>query len=132
MFIPDPIADLCTRIRNTTMRHYPTVSIPHSKIKERIVEVLQKEGFIEKWSLKEEKPQSRIVVYLKYNESGGSVIRTINRISKSGCRVHLKVSEIKPILGGQGIAIVTTSKGVLSDRECREQNTGGEVLCHVW
>ncbi len=132
MFIPDPIADLCTRIRNAKMRSYPKVTIPHSKVKEHIVEVLQKEGFIENWKVEEAHPQSQIIVSLKYSDSGTSVIRTITRISKPGCRVHLGISDIKPVLGGQGIAIVTTSKGVLSDRECREQNTGGEVLCHVW
>lgn len=132
MFIPDPIADLCTRIRNAKMRNYPTVSIPHSKIKERIVEVLCKEGFIEKWEHKEEKPQAWIIVSLKYNANNDSVIRNIERVSKPGCRVHSKVSEIKPVLRGQGIAVVTTSKGVLSDKECREQNTGGEILCRIW
>ncbi|MBF0279602.1 MAG: 30S ribosomal protein S8 [SAR324 cluster bacterium] len=132
MFIPDPIADLCTRIRNAKMRNYPQVSIPHSKIKERIVEVLEKEGFIESWKIEKIEPQDKIVVSLKYSEAGTSVIRMIKRISKPGCRVHVGISDIKPVLGGQGIAVVTTSKGVLSDRECREQNTGGEVLCHVW
>ncbi len=132
MFIPDPIADLCTRIRNAKMRQYSSVRIPHSKIKEHIVEVLQKEGFIKKWEIKEEQTQLQIVIYLKYTDMGESIIRTIQRISKPGCRVHLKVSDIKPVLGGQGIAIITTSRGVLSDRECREQNTGGEILCHVW
>ena len=132
MFIPDPIADLCTRIRNAKMRQYPSVHIPHSKIKQQIVEVLEKEGFIVKWEIKEERTQAQIVVYLKYTEMGESIIRTIQRISKPGRRVHLKVPDFKPVLGGQGIAIVTTSRGVLSDRECREQNTGGEILCHVW
>ena len=132
MFIPDPIADLCTRIRNAKMRQYSSVRIPHSIIKQHIVEVLQKEGFIEKWEIKEEQTQLQIVVYLKYTDMGESIIRTIQRISKPGRRVHLKVSDIKPVLGGQGIAIITTSRGVLSDRECREQNTGGEILCHVW
>ncbi len=132
MFISDPIADLCTRIRNAKMRQYPSVRIPHSKIKRQIVEVLKKEGFIEKWEIKEDQAQSQIVVHLKYTERGESTIRTIQRISKPGCRVHLKVADIKPVLGGQGIAIITTSKGVLSDKECREKNTGGEILCHVW
>ena len=132
MFIPDPIADLCTRIRNAKMRRYPKVKIPHSKIKERILDVLHKEGFIEKWERKEEKPQPWLVVSLKYDASGESAIRAIQRVSKPGKRVHSKVSEIKPILRGQGIAVVTTSKGVLSDKECRAQNTGGEILCQVW
>ena len=132
MFISDPIADLCTRIRNATMRQYPSVRIPHSIIKRQIVEVLKKEGFIEKWEIKEEQAQSQIVVHLKYTESGECTIRTIRRISKPGRRVHLKVADIKPVLGGQGIAILTTSRGVLSDKECREKNTGGEILCHVW
>ena len=132
MFISDPIADLCTRIRNAKMRQYSSVRIPHSKIKLQIVEVLKKEGFIEKWEFKEEQAQSQIVVHLKYTETGESTIRTIRRISKPGRRVHLKVADIKPVLGGQGIAIITTSRGVLSDKECREKNTGGEILCHVW
>lgn len=132
MFIPDPIADLCTRIRNAKMRSYPTVKIPHSKIKARILDVLRKEGFIEKWEHQEEKPQSWLMVSLKYDDQGESAIRTIERVSKPGKRVHSKVSEIKPVLRGQGIAVVTTSKGVLSDRECREQNMGGEILCQVW
>ena len=132
MFISDPIADLCTRIRNAKMRQYSSVRIPHSKIKLQIVEVLKKEGFIEKWEIKEEQAQSQIVVHLKYTETGKSTIRTIRRISKPGRRIHLKVADIKPVLGGQGIAIITTSRGVLSDKECREKNTGGEILCHVW
>ncbi|MBF0287199.1 MAG: 30S ribosomal protein S8 [SAR324 cluster bacterium] len=132
MSMSDPISDLCTRIRNAKMRNYPTVIIPHSKIKEHILEVLQAEGFIVKWEFKEMTPQSQLIVSLKYDQWGESVIRTIKRISKPGCRVHKKVSDIKPILGGQGIAVVTTSAGVMSDRQCREKNTGGEVLCHVW
>lgn len=132
MFISDPIADLCTRIRNAKMRNHTTVMVPHSKIKQHIVEVLHEEGFIEGWELKEQSPQSQMLISLRYSESGESVIRTIKRISKPGRRVHAKANDIKPVLGGQGIAIVTTSKGVLSDRECRKQNTGGEVLCHVW
>lgn len=132
MFISDPISDLCTRIRNAKMRNHPKVTIPYSKIKQHIVEVLHDEGFIDNWEVQDQKPQSSIIVSLKYSQAGESVIRTIKRISKPGCRVHAKATEIKPVLGGQGIAIVTTSKGILSDSECRKQNTGGEVLCHVW
>ncbi len=131
MSMSDPVADLCTRIRNSVMRKHATTIVPYSVIKKNIVAVLQQEGFIEGWKIKNAKPSALIVISLKYYEEE-SVIRTIKRISKPGRRIHSKVNDMKPILGGQGIAVVTTSKGVLSDKDCHRLNVGGEVLCHIW
>lgn len=128
----DPIADLCTRIRNAALRKHQTVRVPASRIKREILRVLKDEGFIENWVQLPEKPQNVFEIVLKYDRHGDSVIRAIKRISKPGRRVHRKVTEIRPVLNGQGIAIYTTSQGVLSDRDCRRNNIGGEVLCHVW
>lgn len=132
MSLTDPIADLLTRIRNATMRKHATTVVPYSRIKQNVVEVLEKEGFIEKWELQEKTVFNEIVISLRYDKTGDSVIRKIERASRPGLRVHASVDEIQPVLNGQGIAIVTTSKGVLSDRDCRRQHVGGEVLCRVW
>jgi small subunit ribosomal protein S8 len=132
MSLTDPIADLLTRIRNATMRKHSTVSVPYSRIKQRIVEVLEAEGFIEKWNLQEGKSFNTIELHLKYDKAGDSVIRRIERVSRPGLRIHSSSNKIEPVLNGQGIAIITTSKGVFSDRECRRQHVGGEVLCRVW
>ncbi|MGK5090726.1 30S ribosomal protein S8 [Deltaproteobacteria bacterium TL4] len=132
MSMSDPIADLCTRIRNAYMRQGSTVIIPHSKLKEGIVEVLQNEGFIEGWELIQDGNFPSLTVRLKYDHTGDSVIRSIKRVSRPGLRVYKSSRDIKPVLNGQGIGIVTTSSGVLSDKQCRRQKVGGELLCQVW
>lgn len=128
----DPIADFCTRIRNATLRQHENVVIPFSNIKKNLAQVLYEEGFIHSFEIKAGKKFSEISIQLKYDSSGDSVIRKIQRISKPGLRIYKKIDELKPILNGQGISIVTTSQGVISDHKCRRLQTGGEVLCQVW
>jgi small subunit ribosomal protein S8 len=133
MSMTDPIADFLTHIRNAIMRKHPSVDSPSSKQKVEIAKVLKKEGFIEDWApAKTESGLPRIVVTLKYDDQGESVIRGLKRISTPGLRRHAGVGKLKPVLNGQGVAIVSTSKGVMTDFECRDQKVGGEVICHVW
>jgi len=127
----DPIADLLTRIRNACMRGHTKLRIPSSKMKQGVLDVFLKEGFIRHWELCEEGKFPELQVSLKYHE-GSSVIRHIQRVSKPGLRTYSGVQDLKPVLSGQGILVVTTSKGILSDRECRKQGVGGEVLCRLW
>jgi small subunit ribosomal protein S8 len=133
MSMTDPIADFLTHIRNAIMRKHASVESPSSKLKEEIAKVLKKEGFIEDWSQsKTPRGMLRIVVTLKYDAQGASVIRGLKRVSTPGLRRHAGFDKLKPVLSGQGMAILTTSKGVLTDFECRDQKVGGEVICHVW
>ncbi|MCH8885052.1 MAG: 30S ribosomal protein S8 [SAR324 cluster bacterium] len=133
MSMTDPIADFLTHIRNALMRKHASVESPSSKIKTEIARVLKEEGFIVDWNMTEdEKGMPRIAVELKYDKNGESVIRGIKRISKPGQRRHAGCQDLRPIYNGQGIAVVTTSKGLMTDFSCREQKIGGEVICHVW
>ena len=131
MTMTDPIADLLTRIRNAVAIDRTRVGIPHSKVKESVCRVLMEEGFIEDVRIIEE-PKKTLHVFLKYGPDGEKVINKIKRVSKPGCRIYKHASDIRKVLGGMGITIVSTSKGVMSDRCCREQNLGGEVICSVW
>lgn len=128
----DPIADMLTRIRNGNRIYRKKTDIPHSKIKENIAKKLKQAGFIKDWQVTESHPQSVLTIYLKYGPDGEKVIREIYRVSKPGCRVYNNVRELKSVINGLGIYIVSTSKGLLTDCECREQKVGGEVLCSVW
>lgn len=133
MSMTDPIADMLTRIRNAVRVQKRTVDIPSSKMKAAVLDVLKREGFVEEFKVVEG-PTSAvglIKVYLKYSRLGDSVIQEIKRVSKPGRRVYRAVSEIEPVLRGIGIAVVSTSRGILSDRECRKARVGGEVLCTV-
>jgi small subunit ribosomal protein S8 len=129
----DPIADMLTRIRNAVRveRHY--VDIPTSRVKRGIADVLKREGFIWDWKEIEEEgqPVASLRIELKYGPNGERVIQSIKRISKPGRRLYTRSRELKPVLGGLGISIISTSKGVISDREARRDNVGGEVLCEV-
>ena len=127
----DPIADMLTRIRNSVRVERPYVDIPTSRVKRGIADVLKREGFIWDWKEIEESPVSLLRIELKYGPNGERVIQTIKRISKPGRRLYTRSGDLKPILGGLGISIVSTSKGVKSDREARRENVGGEVLCEV-
>jgi small subunit ribosomal protein S8 len=127
----DPIADLFTRIRNGLMVRHPRVDVPGSKMKARIVEILKEEGFIKNFRIYEDNLQGIIRVYLKYR-GDQSVIRGIKRISKPGRRNYVKRDEIPTVLNGLGMAILSTSSGVMTDQACREKGIGGEVLGHVW
>ncbi len=128
----DPIADMLTRIRNAIRVERPHVDVPLSKVKRGVAEVLKREGYIWDWEIVEAKPASHLRVYLKYGPNGERVIRRIRRISKPGRRVYAKAANLRPVLGGLGISIISTSRGVVSDREARQRRLGGEVLCEVW
>ncbi len=133
MSMTDPVADFLTHIRNAVMRKHATVESPASNLKIEIAKVLKREGFVEDWmTFKSEAGHPRILVNLKYDQAGESVLRGLKRISKPGLRRQAGYRDLAPVLNGQGIAIVSTSSGVLADYECREKKVGGEVLCHIW
>ncbi|SFL91178.1 30S ribosomal protein S8 [Halanaerobium salsuginis] len=132
MNLTDPIADMLTRIRNANSVGKGRVDIPASQVKASIGELLKAEGFISDMKLVERKPQNMIRVYLKYGENDEKVISGIKRISKPGLRVYVGKDEVPKVLGGLGIAVISTSQGVMSDREARKKGIGGEVLCYVW
>ena len=127
----DPIADLFTRVRNGLMVHRGAVEMPNSKMKTRIAEVLKEEGFIKNFRVHEDGRQGILKLYLKYH-NGDAAIRGIKRISKPGRRTYVSSRNIPKVLSGLGIAIITTSSGVMTDQLCREKGIGGEVLGHVW
>lgn len=129
--VSDPIGDMLTRIRNASRARHDKAVIPASKLKGAIVKVLKEEGYIENFVLHEDDKQGEITVFLKY-ENGQSVIREIKRISKPGIRRYVAKDAIPRVLGGLGISILSTSKGVLVDREARKANVGGELLCTVY
>lgn len=131
MNLTDPIADMLTRIRNANSARHEVVAIPFSKIKESIANILKNEGYIAGYEIKEEGNIKDIVVTLKYVD-GEAVIKGLRRISKPGRRVYSSVENLPKVLGGLGIAIVSTPKGVIIDKECRKHSVGGEVLCYVW
>jgi len=128
----DPIADMLTRIRNAVRVERPHVDMPLSKVKRGLADVLKREGYIWDFEEVDEKPAKVLRVHLKYGPNGERVIRRIRRVSKPGCRVYSGYGEMKPVLGGLGISVVSTSRGVISDREARQRKLGGEVLCEVW
>ncbi len=128
----DPIADMLTRIRNAVRVERPNLDLPMSKVKRGLAEVLKREGYIWDWEEIEDKPANQIRIHLKYGPNGERVIRHVRRISKPGRRVYSGAAKLKPILGGLGISILSTSRGVISDREARQRNLGGEVLCELW
>ena len=130
MSMSDPVADLLTRIRNANMRKKESLVLLSSRIKLNIVKVLKEEGFISNWELDEKAEFPQLTIWLKYVDNF-PVIREITRASKPGLRLYKKGKDCKPILNGQGISILSTSKGIMSDRKCREENIGGEVLCTV-
>jgi small subunit ribosomal protein S8 len=128
----DPIADMLTRIRNAVRIERPHVDLPLSKVKRGLAEVLKREGYIWDWEEVEAHPTNLLRVHLKYGPNGERVIRKIRRVSKPGRRVYSGATALKPVLGGLGISVVSTSRGVISDREARQRKLGGEVLCEIW
>ena len=128
----DPIADLLTRIRNASRAEHEKVDIPSSKLKIRIVELLKDEGFIKNFRVLEDRKQNMLRVYLKYGQGNEKIISGLVRISTPGRRVYVTHDDIPSILGGMGVALVSTSRGVMADREARKQKVGGEVLAYVW
>ncbi len=132
MVMTDPIADMLTRIRNANQMKHLTVLVPASKIKLEILNVIKQEGYIEDVEFVEDGKQGEIKVTLKYTEKKERVIKGITRISKPGLRVYAKSTEMPKVLNGLGVAVVSTSNGVMTDREARQQHLGGEVIAYIW
>ncbi len=128
----DPIADMLTRIRNAVRVERPHVTMPLSKVKRGLADVLKREGYIWGYEEVEAKPVAELRIELKYGPNGERVIRHLKRVSKPGRRVYRRADGLRPILNGLGISILSTSRGVISDREARQRNLGGEVLCELW
>ena len=131
MVMTDPIADMLTRIRNANQERHETVKVPGSKMKIKIAEILKAEGFIKDFTIEEDGVKKTIVITFKYN-GNERVITGLKRISKPGLRIYAKVDEVPKVLNGLGIAILSTSKGVMTDKEARAQKVGGEVIAYVW
>lgn len=132
MVMTDPIADMLTRIRNANSAKHATVTIPSSNIKKAIAEILLEEGYIKDFKCIEDDKQGMIEVTLKYGEDDSRVIAGIKRISKPGLRIYASKEEVPKVLNGLGIAILSTSKGIMTDKKARQNNVGGEVICYVW
>ena len=130
--ITDPIADLLTRIRNGLGARHGEVRVPHSRVKARIAEILMSEGYLEEVEVIAAPIQSEIRIRLKYTNNREPVIKGIKRVSKPGLRVYASRQDLPRVQGGLGIAVVSTSKGLMTDREARRQKVGGEVMCEVW
>jgi small subunit ribosomal protein S8 len=128
----DPVADLLTRIRNASRAEHEKVDIPASKLKIRVTEILKEEGFIKSFRVLDDNIAGTLRVYLKYGPGNEKIISGIVRVSKPGRRVYVTRDRIPSVLGGMGVAILSTSRGVLTDREVRKQGLGGEVLAYVW
>jgi small subunit ribosomal protein S8 len=131
MSLSDPIADMLTRIRNGGRVGMPEVMIRCSKVCTGVADVLKQEGYINDYDVIDDSKQGLLRVNMKYSREGDNVITSIKRVSKPGCRVYSTVEDMPQVLGGLGITIVSTSKGVMSDRKCREENVGGELICTV-
>lgn len=132
MTMTDPIADMLTRIRNAIMASYDEVGVPSSKMKVNIAKILKYEGYIRNYKIIKGKPQDRLVIYLKYGEDKNPVINGLRRVSKPSSRIYARCKRIPRALNGLGINIVSTSKGVMTDREARKMGVGGEIICSVW
>ena len=132
MTLNDPIADMLTRIRNANTAGHELVDVPRSKIKEELAKILKEEGFIRDYEFIKDNKQGVLRIYLKYGPEKERVITGIERVSRPGLRVYVGKDEIPRVLGGLGIAILSTSKGVMTDKKARREGIGGEVLCRVW
>jgi small subunit ribosomal protein S8 len=132
MSMSDPIADMLTRIRNACKAKFSSVDIPGSKLKTEIAKVLKQEGYIKNYKFIKNNKQGVLRIYLKYGTSQEPVIQEIERLSKPSRRVYVGAKEIQPVYSGTGIAILSTSKGVISDKTARQNNIGGELLCKIW
>ena len=130
--VTDPIADMLTRIRNANQMRYKEVEVPASKIKVEIARILKEEGFITDYKIKQNNVQDILVLFLKYGENRERVITGLKRISKPGLRVYVKAEDVPRVLNGLGIAIISTSEGLMKDKDAREKSLGGEVLAYIW
>ncbi len=132
MSMNDPVADLLTRIRNAHMAKHDRLDAPASKLKVEVCRILEKEGYIRGYKVFEDKPNDRLRVWLRYTDFGAPGIQYLQRVSVPGRRVYRKADQVKPVLNGLGVGVISTSKGVLTDAEARDQRVGGEILCEVW
>ena len=132
MSMSDPIADMLTRVRNALMASYDTVDIPKSKLKINIAKILKSEGFIKNYKIMTDRQHGIIRIFLKYDENGDSIIGGLKRVSKPSCRFYSKSDSIPQVLNGFGVNILSTSKGVMTDKQARKMHVGGEILCSVW
>ena len=132
MSMSDPIADMLTRIRNAIMASYEAVDIPNSKLKVNLAKILKSEGFIKNYKIVADRRQGILRVFLKYDESGESVIDGLKRVSKPSRRVYTRSDRIPKVLNGYGVNILSTSKGLMTDKQARKVGVGGEILCSVW
>ncbi|MBW2435230.1 MAG: 30S ribosomal protein S8 [Deltaproteobacteria bacterium] len=132
MAVSDPIADMLTRIRNGVKARFNSVDVPGSKLKTEIAKILKDEGFIKNYKFLKDGKQGILRIYLKYGTAQSNVIYGLRRISKPSCRVYVKSNDIKRVYNGMGISILSTSKGIMTDKKARQENVGGEILCNVW
>ncbi|WP_125106982.1 MULTISPECIES: 30S ribosomal protein S8 [Gulosibacter] len=132
MTMTDPVADMLTRLRNASNAHHDAVSMPGSKLKKNIAEILKREGYITDWSVEDARVGETLSVSLKFGQDRRPALSGIKRVSKPGLRVYAKSTELPTVLGGLGIAILSTSSGMLTDREAEQKGVGGEVLAYVW
>lgn len=128
----DPVSDLLTRIRNAHLAKHDRVDVPTSKLKSEICRILQEEGFIRNFRQMDGQPVGVLRIFLEYDENGSPAISHLRRISKPGRRVYRGAGQIRPVLGGRGLGVVSTNLGLLSDKQARERSVGGEVLCEIW
>lgn len=132
MKITDPISDMLTRIRNGNTANKDTVSMPSSKVLVEVARVICEEGYIEGYSVEDTKPQKTLHITLKYGPKRSKIIRGIKRVSKPGLRIYSKAEDLPRVIGGLGTAVISTSKGMMCDRDARKLGVGGEVICYVW
>jgi small subunit ribosomal protein S8 len=134
MTMTDPIADMLTRLRNANSAQFDTVKMPGSKLKESLAAILEREGFIAGYTVRQDpnKPGTTLEITLKYSTERTRTIEGIKRVSKPGLRIYAKADGMPRVLGGMGVAVLSTSKGLMTDREARKRHLGGEVLCYVW
>jgi len=132
MAISDPIADMLTRIRNAAKARFNSVDIPGSKLKVELAKILKEEGYIRNYKFLKDGKQGILRVYLKYGSGQSNIIYSLKRISKPSRRVYVRSKDVKPVYNGLGVAILSTSKGVMTDKTARRENVGGEILCQVW
>ena len=132
MTTTDPIADMLTRIRNANMVSHETVEMPTSKLKVELAKLLKSEGFITDYAVEDNKKFKKLVITLKYDERHKPVITNLQRVSTPGLKTYSKAVNLPKVFGGMGVAIISTNKGLMSDRKARKENVGGEILCYVW
>jgi len=132
MAMTDPIADMLARIRNALMVHHQEVVVPHSKMKEAMAALFVEEGYVKNFRVANDGNRKNIIIHLKYNEYGESVIRGMKRVSKPGQRVYVNTKNLKPVLGGLGNGVVSTSRGIKTVKQCINEKVGGEYICQVW